>query len=85
MLSGLPSASPQRRSPVGTFDGGQLNIAGSPSHPGVNMTGSPSHPGMFVSQPQTLGLKPESPTMMATETPENVSLSHNGDLRPYGV
>lgn len=74
MLSGLPSASPQQRSPVGTFDGGQLNIGGSPNHPGMLMTGSPSHSGMFVGQPpQNLALKPESPTMMATETPENVS------------
>ena len=74
MLSGLPSASPQQRSPVGTFDGGQLNVGGSPNHPGMLMTGSPSHSGLFVGQPpQNLVLKPESPTMMATETPENVS------------
>ena len=70
MLSGLPSVSPQQCSPVGTFDaGGQLNIGGSPSHPGAVMSGSPSH--MFV--PQKLALKPESPTLMTTETPENVS------------
>ena len=75
MLGGIPSASPQQRSPVGTFDGGQLNIGGSPNHPGMLMTGgSPSHSGMFVGQPpRNLALKPESPTMMATETPENVS------------
>jgi hypothetical protein len=73
MLSGLPSASPQQRSPVGTFDGGQLNVGGSPNHPGMLMTGSPSHSGLFVGQPpQNLVLKPESPTMMATETPENI-------------
>ena len=76
MLGGVPSASPHQRSPVGTFDGGQqLNLGGSPSHAGLLMTGSPS--GMFVGQPQTLALKPESPTMMATETPENVSLTHS--------
>ena len=72
MLSGVPSASPQQRSPVGTYDGGQLNIGGgSPSHAGMLLAGSPS--GVFVGGPQNLALKPESPTMMATETPENVS------------
>ena len=78
MLSGVPSASPQQRSPVGTFErspvgtfeGGQLNIGGSPSHAGMLLAGSPSQ--VFVNQPQSLVLKPDSPTMMATETPENV-------------
>lgn len=70
MLSGLPSASPQQRSPVGTFDGGQLNIGGSPNPPGVIMTGSPNRSGMFMGQPQALALNPESP--MTTETPENI-------------
>ena len=71
MLSGVPSASPQQRSPVGTYDGGgQLNIGGSPNHMGMLLAGSPS--GVYVGQPQTLA---ESPTMMATETPENVSSS----------
>lgn len=73
MLSGLHNVSPQQRSPVGTFDGGQLNIGGSPNHPGTIMTGSPSHSGMFLGQTRNLALKPESPTLMATETPENVS------------
>ena len=73
MLSGLPSVSPQQRSPVGTYDGGQLTIGGSPSHPGMLLAGSPS--AVFVGQSQNLALKPESPTMMATETPENVSPS----------
>lgn len=72
MLSGLPNVSPQQCSPVGTFDGGQLNIGGSPNPPGVIMSGSPNH-GMFLGQTQNLALKPESPTLMATETPENVS------------
>ncbi|CAI8007593.1 Transcription factor E3 [Geodia barretti] len=70
MLSGVPSASPQQRSPVGTYDGGQLNVGGSPSHAGMLLAGSPS--GVFVGGPQNLALKPESPTMMATETPENI-------------
>lgn len=75
MLSGIPNVSPQQRSPVGTYDGGQLNIVnGSPSHHGMIMTGSPS--GMFVGgQPQNLVLKPDSPTMMTIETQENVSKS----------
>jgi hypothetical protein len=70
MLSGVPSASPLQRSPVGTYDGGQLNIGGSPSHAGMLLAGSPS--GVFVGGPQNLALKPDSPTMMATETPENI-------------
>ena len=93
MLSGIPSVSPQQRSPVGTYDGGHLNIGGSPSHhvnigesPShhVNIGGSPSHHGMLMTgspsgmyvggQPQSLALRPESPTsMMTSETPENVS------------
>ena len=83
MLSGLHSVSPNHCSPVGgTFDNGQLNVGGSPNHSGMLMTGSPSH--MFVGgQPQNLTLKPESPTLMTTDTPENVS-SPCGSHGNYG-
>ena len=67
--SGFHNVSPQQCNPVETFDGSQLN----PSP--TSITGSTIHSGMFMGQTQNLAEKPESPTLVSTDTPQSVSIT----------